>query len=61
MAEDNDTCDRCGKTEAGIAWFAKRYRLVAMEKWKLPDPGNLCGSCGAKHDSEFKHSQQDSH
>jgi hypothetical protein len=61
VTEDNNTCDRCGKTEPGIGWFAKRYRSAAMNKWNLPDPGNLCGSCAAKNDSEFKHSQQDSH
>lgn len=55
MAEpDNDTCDRCGKTEPGVGWFAKRYRWAAMNKWNLPDPGNLCGSCGAKNDTEHR-------
>lgn len=40
----NNTCDRCGKTEDGIDWFGRVYRIVEMRKGRL-DPGNLCGSC----------------
>jgi hypothetical protein len=42
--EYNNTCDRCGKTEAGIGWFARAYRLSRIRKGK-PDPGNVCGAC----------------
>jgi hypothetical protein len=40
----NNTCDRCGKTEEGVGWFAAAYRKVELRKGR-PDPGNLCGSC----------------
>jgi hypothetical protein len=42
--EYNNTCDRCGKTEAGIGWFARAYRLSRIRKGE-PDPGNVCGAC----------------
>jgi hypothetical protein len=42
---DNDTCDKCGKTEPGIGWFAKAFRRAELRHGR-PDPGNLCGSCG---------------
>lgn len=40
----NDTCDRCGKTDEGIAWFAAAFRKAELRHGR-PDPGNLCGSC----------------
>ncbi|MBP1297088.1 MULTISPECIES: hypothetical protein [Bradyrhizobium] len=40
----SDTCDACGKTEEGVAWFAAAFRKVRLKKDK-PDPGNLCGGC----------------
>jgi hypothetical protein len=40
----NDTCDRCGKTELGIDWFAKAYRKVRLRQGK-PDPGHVRGKC----------------
>lgn len=40
----NNTCDGCGKTDEGIGWFAKAYRLNELRRGR-PDPGNLCGSC----------------
>jgi hypothetical protein len=40
----SDTCDACGKTQGGIAWFAAGFRKLWLKQGK-PDPGNLCGSC----------------
>jgi hypothetical protein len=42
--ELNDTCDRCGKTDEGIGWIARGYRLMRLKRGH-PDPGNLCGAC----------------
>lgn len=44
---DNNTCDRCGKNEEGIGWFAKAFKKARTRKGK-PDPGNLCGSCAGR-------------
>jgi hypothetical protein len=40
----NNTCDRCGKTDDGIGWFAAAYRKKELRNGRN-DPGNLCGSC----------------
>ncbi|MGJ4945101.1 hypothetical protein ACQR1W_31385 [Bradyrhizobium sp. HKCCYLS1011] len=40
----SDTCENCGKNEAGISWFATRFRQISMQGG-YPDPGNLCGKC----------------
>lgn len=42
--QENNTCDRCGKTEKGIGWFASAYRRKELHNDR-PDPGNLCGAC----------------
>lgn len=39
-----NTCDRCGKTEDGIDWFAEAYRKYEAKHGR-PNPGNLCGAC----------------
>jgi hypothetical protein len=39
---ENNTCDRCGKTEPGIGWLALGYRKMTMRR-EDRDPGNLCG------------------
>lgn len=44
MGDLNNTCDRCGKTEEGIGWFARGYRKMTMRR-EQRDPGNLCGKC----------------
>lgn len=44
MTTLNNTCSRCGKTEEGIAWFAKAYRKMTLRRHGF-DPGHLCGTC----------------
>ena len=44
MADASNTCDKCGKTEERIGWFAKAFRKTRLRKGEA-DPGNLCGSC----------------
>ena len=39
-----DTCDKCGKTQAGVAWFAAAFSKYRLRKGH-PDPGNLCRWC----------------
>jgi hypothetical protein len=44
MNDPNNTCDKCGKTEEGVDWFAKAFRRMQLKRGN-PDPGHLCGSC----------------
>lgn len=48
MSKQNDKCDRCGKTEKELGWFAAVFRKNELRKGRA-DPGNLCGACAGEN------------